>query len=352
MIAETDPAILYIGDDHVIIYNEAYVPLIGLNHPDQLGTKAAEAFPIFWSYFASIIAQQEQTGITQSGENQLLLFLRQGFVEETYFTWKLIPVLGDDGKVFATYGRPKEMSSQVFNLRRMACVEGLTQQLPKATDLESMWATAASCLSANDKDIPLALFYVLPQTTTPTGSPNHTGSQCQLRGTIGVPQHHGLAKVQFDMQEELNGFAPAMVQARNTHELVLVEATDDWLTGLLEGLEWKGFKKPSRQFVVLPISVNSAVAAILVLGINPHLHFDEAYRGFVQVVSDVFAPRIAELRLSAEVERRTEAAKLASLKHARSELKFTRFAERSFVGLCYTDKDGGVGFYPLQALHY
>lgn len=338
MDADVNPAVLYVGNDHTIIHNESFSSFISTHYPIELGAKAQDVFHDAWSLFDHLISEQSQTGLTQVIERNLLLVERQGFLEETYHTWNLTPVLGAHGTMIASYGRLIESTREIVRERRTVCVENIAQQVPQVTDFDSMWTTITRCLETDEKDVPFALFYSVPQ----VGLPSHVSSQCHLRGAIGVTEGHMVAKQCVELHEDKSGFAPAMLEAWSTKESVIIDADNPCLKDLLQGIEWRGFGMPSKRFIVAPVKATGSVAAIMIIGLNPCLIFDSHYRTFLNIVADVLAPEIAKLRLADEVERRTKAALSATLDYQRSQLKFSRFAERSFVGLAYANKDGNV----------
>jgi hypothetical protein len=49
MLATRFPVTLFWGPEFTLIYNEAYVPLIGEKHTNALGAPAREVFPEVWT---------------------------------------------------------------------------------------------------------------------------------------------------------------------------------------------------------------------------------------------------------------------------------------------------------------
>lgn len=73
--------------------------ILGDKHPNTMGKAARDWFPRLWEVFGKTLTQQRQNGLTLQGESLMILIERQGFLEETYSYWKLIPILGADGEV-------------------------------------------------------------------------------------------------------------------------------------------------------------------------------------------------------------------------------------------------------------
>ena len=62
IMASPHPAAMYWGDDHVAIYNEAYVMLAGKKHPWLMGQKYREAWAEIWDEVKDIFANAKSTG--------------------------------------------------------------------------------------------------------------------------------------------------------------------------------------------------------------------------------------------------------------------------------------------------
>ena len=94
IIADPSPAVVYWGDDQTIVYNEAYVPLIGQKHPSLQGQDPKIGFAEIWDHFDKVLKHGQHTGEPVVEAGALLLLRRHGFLEETYFSWKFIPMIG------------------------------------------------------------------------------------------------------------------------------------------------------------------------------------------------------------------------------------------------------------------
>ncbi|KAI0129763.1 hypothetical protein BJ170DRAFT_286505 [Xylariales sp. AK1849] len=342
MMADTTPCILYWGDKYTIIYNEAYVPLVGAKHPGMLGMNAPDIFPDFWPHFDKVITDQRSTGETAAGEAYMLLMERHGFLEETFFDWKLIPVIGDDGKVKGSYGTSSDLTREVITSRRTTCLRHLTQRISKPTNLEGLWQAALAGLGDDEKDIPFALLYSVDKQTSLVAPPSMSNYTCRLRGSIGVSTEHVVAREYMDAQHDLDGFAPTVLKALETQKFLTVEASDPNLRGLLDGIGWKGFGLPSKQFVIVPLEADDEIAAFFILGLNPYRKYNKRYHDFLALIAEVVGPQISKMKLSEEVRRRAEIARKATLNFEKSETRFTRFADRSVVGLAVAGPDRSI----------
>lgn len=351
MMAKNTPAIIYWGDTNTIIYNEAHVPLVGDQHPEILGRRAFDVFPEFWNDFELVIIEQRRTGAPASGDASMLLMQRHGFLEETYFNWTLIPVINDEGHHVGCCGAALDKTRDIIGQRRRDCAALLAQETSRATTLEELWDKTVMAFDTNEKDVPFALLYSVESQVGVSSSPSRPSYDCRLQRAIGVTAPHALAQEYVDVQDVAQGgFAPAMLDAIKTKTLQVVDYEEAHLEQLLDGVKWVGFGTPSCQFAIVPIFVHHHIFAVLVIGLNPRRRFNPMYRAFFDSIADILAPQIHRIRLSEEVTRRAELARRATLAFEKSEGRFSRFAERTIVGLATIDNGGRVSPSPTSEM--
>ncbi len=342
MMLDTTPVVLYWGKNRSIIYNEAYMPLVGQRHPNILGMNASDVFLNFGGVFEGILSEQHKTGQTRTGVASMLLIERHGFLEETYCDWKLLPVIDDNGFVVGSYAVTIDLTKEVIWTRRNDCVTKLTHNVAQTATINELWQVTMEGLQRDAKDVPFALLYSARKRTGLNESPSTPTFDCHLEQSIGVDPGHALAPEYLDIQKSPLGFAPTMLDAFRQQSMVSLDSDEDQLRDLLEGVQWKGYGLPCKQFVVVPINADGQIAAFLIVGLNPYRRYNPMYNEFLKLVADVLAPQVSRFQLSQEVDRRAELARRAILDFQKSEMRFTLFAQRSVVGLAMTDINGKV----------
>ncbi|MEU8615120.1 PP2C family protein-serine/threonine phosphatase [Actinoplanes sp. NPDC048791] len=163
------PVTLFWGPDHVLVYNEAYVPMIGDKHPAALGAPAAKVFAEIWSTIGpmleSVLAGQGATWV----EDLRLLMDRRGFLEETYFTFSYSAVHDSDGRIAGAIDIAAETTAQVLGTRRLALLGRLNDQLADAEDVRQLLDHALPVLRSAPEDLP-EVDIVLPEAQVPTAA--------------------------------------------------------------------------------------------------------------------------------------------------------------------------------------
>ena len=119
IMASPHPAAMYWGDDYIAIYNEAYILLAGQKHPQLMGMSYSVAWKEIWSDLEEVFTQAKSTGQATMKDDDQLFIWRSGFLEETYFSWSIIPLVGDDGSVVGLYNPCFEKTRRKLAERRM-----------------------------------------------------------------------------------------------------------------------------------------------------------------------------------------------------------------------------------------
>lgn len=149
------PIVLLWGPEFVLVYNEAYVHLIGDKHPGALGKPASEVFSEVWD----LIGPMMQAVLDGEGanwvEDQYVPLHRHGFLEECYFTFSYSPVRNRDGVVEGVMDIAAETTEQVISRRRMQTLRRLTERLADVQNLEDVPSTALPVLRADPQDFPV-----------------------------------------------------------------------------------------------------------------------------------------------------------------------------------------------------
>jgi len=312
IFADSSPAVVYWGDGNTIVYNEPYTQLIGQKHPHLQGQDPKIQFAEIWDYFGPMLDKQKEDVITVVGDEAFLLLHRHGFLEETFFSWKFVPVIGPEGWVVASHATVHEVTREIISDRRLRTVRTLSLELSKAKTIKDLWRFLIKALENAALDLPLALLYTISDPSeiskylrsSPAGTPNSV--HVSLEASIGVHPEHTSAPAQFDLTADQNWLSAAFQKAMK--ELVQVEIRiSNELSSIFGGIEWRGYGAPSSSAIVCPITPTNAktVLAFLVVGLNPRRKYDEDFQGFIHLLTQqVTTPTVSTVILREEIERR------------------------------------------------
>ena len=271
---------------------------------------------------------------------------------QTYFTWKFIPLIGPEGYVVASYATVMETTKAVLNDRRISTIRNFGETIASATTIKDFWKQVLTGLKPNKQDVPAALLYSVHDASrqlSPAGFPSEAEElQAILEGVIGIEKGHPAAPETLDLIKGSSGFAQALRHALTTHSTCLLQTEDGTLPEeLLEGIAWRGFGCPSRRAIVHSFSSSSTKSTLgfLIMFLNPYRPYDIDYQNFINLITEqVTSPNVRALLAAADRVRLTDELFVRTREFQDSEIKFSRFAERSPIGIFLAAKTGKVTY--------
>ena len=368
LMASPHPAAMYWGHDNVTLYNEPYIFMAGQKHPSLMGATYEAAWQEIWEDIKDSFATVKATGQVVKQENDRIFLNRQGYLEETTFSWSLIPLVGRDGSVAGLFNPAFESTRRSLTERRMLTLREIGEATASARDIKSFWGQVLKGIEYNEYDAPFVLLYSVAdergsdemsvQSNSSIGA-----SQCILEGSLPqIPEDHKAAPTIVDLKPGSDGLGAAFREALYTEKPVLLETANGTLDpALVEDIDCRGFPEKPRAAVACAIhpTTGDSVLGFLVMGINPRRPYDDDYHLFVQLMSRQLATSIASVVLhEEEIRRGQKAAQLAALDRIElseqlaartkeaieNESRFTQMAELAPVGMFIADSQGDIVF--------
>lgn len=145
------------GDDLLFFYNDAYIPTLGIKHPDML----AKPFSEVWAeVYADVADQVEKVRAGEATWNNALLLLleRSGHPEETYHSFSYSPLYSVDGNVEGLLCIVSEETERIIGERRLETIRRLGANLVGAMDEAEVRAAVCDAFASNRYDFPFVLF--------------------------------------------------------------------------------------------------------------------------------------------------------------------------------------------------
>ncbi|EUC33058.1 hypothetical protein COCCADRAFT_5343 [Bipolaris zeicola 26-R-13] len=353
------PSSVFWGEDLTMLYNESHRDIIaGNKHPALMGTGFSGPFHEMWDSVRATMRESARTGQAQLNLNQMLPIIRHGYLEEAFFTWSFVPVFGGTDLILGFYMNAFDTTVESLRSRRMELLRYLGERLNATRTVKEFWGRVLDGLAHNDYDVPFALLYSIVDAEeiehSSLESPNTSQSYvktCIIEGSIGVPRGHQACPERFSLTESDDTLISAFIQATRILEPLMLHVDNGTLPrSLLEIVEWRGYKDPCREAMILPLRPTNAdnVCALLLLGINPRRAYDKEYESFTSMLNRQIATSLASVLLfEDEVRRSKRAAEVAALQ--REELsqqlqlqtsRMRRMTEFSPLGMCLFDAEG------------
>lgn len=302
-LASNFPINIIWGPEHTQIYNDGYRVVCGAAHPRALG----EAYAVTWaSAWPAIGAPFERAleGKTSFLENQRMFLERNGYQEETFFTFSLSPIRNERGRVEGLFHPVTETTARMLSERRTRAIRDVVERAGKARAFADACELAVQVLREHELDLPFVLLYGLPG-----DSPS-----ARLLACSGVPAGGVLAPAQ----------APLGVSGPHSgwplHEVLgaarAVEISD--LRSRFGELRAGPYPEPPDRAFLLPIRAGGAdrPVAVLIAGASPRLPLDDHYRSFFEMVGASVGGCLQSATAYEQETRRAEA--LAELDRAKT----------------------------------
>jgi formate hydrogenlyase transcriptional activator len=271
------PTIIHWGwPDLVVLYNDAFIPLIGDKHPTALGTRLFDSWPELRPTIESMLERVFSTGQAALSKDLLHVYRRSGYFEERYLTASFNPIVLDSGKVGGSFSLIDDTTDRVIGERRLRTLRDLAARSMEAKEIDEACRIAAEVLAGNRFDLPFALFYLLDQKR----------KRVRLVANVGLPQGPASPPI-IDLMEPNAAVAWPMARAVESNSVEQVDNLEEKF-GPLPGCAWN---ESSHCALVVPITLagRQVPTAMLVAGISPRKQVDAAYRDFLGSVSNLIA---------------------------------------------------------------
>jgi len=85
------------GPERRFFYNAAFLPVMGIKHPDGFGQPMAGIWPEVWQEIEPLVSSCIDKGVSHFFEDRPFVLRRHGRDELTYFSFSYTPVQDDDG---------------------------------------------------------------------------------------------------------------------------------------------------------------------------------------------------------------------------------------------------------------
>jgi signal transduction histidine kinase/CheY-like chemotaxis protein len=148
MLAAQAQIVLFWGPDFVALYNDAYAPGIGANHPRALGRPAIENWGELWDDLEPLLAGVRNTRKTFAAKDRPFYVERHGYGETSYWDVSYSAVLDDDGSVGGVLCIVSETTERVLGEAQLRASEARYRELAETLEQRVAERTAERHLLA------------------------------------------------------------------------------------------------------------------------------------------------------------------------------------------------------------
>lgn len=294
ILTSRQPMFVWWGNDLINIYNDAYRSILGGKHPEVLGMPASEVWKEIWDQVGPRAATAMEKNEGTYDESLLLIMERNGYPEETYYTFSYSPVPGDQGGTGGIICANTDDTQRIIGERQLRTLKDLGKHLPESISDDDVYKRTISILKENPADFPFACIY---------------------KANLKTEMLDIAAKTDGSLSEAV---LPSSLQLGSTlaADWELDQVVYSNKSVIVSDLKAKYGQLPSGnwsispdQALVIPVVQSGQVCpfALLIVGLSPYRQLDEKYRSFFQLVADQIASGIVNVHTVEEARKKAEA---------------------------------------------
>jgi signal transduction histidine kinase len=282
MLTSRQPIWVGWGQDLIYLYNDAYLSIIGGKHTWALGRPTREVWSEIWPEIGPMLTTAMGGVEGTYVEEQLLIMERNGYAEETYYTFSYSPIPDDDGMPGGIICANSDDTGRVVSERQLALLSRVSAATIDARTRNEACERALAGIGADSRDLVFAALYG-----------RDAGEVALSRlGSVGIgPDHPAVPDLLPLSRAALWPVLPAL----ESGELQLVA---DPAPRLGVALPAGTLDRPCTLIALLPVPRKSEVDrdTLLLIGLNPYRLVGSSYRTFL----DRLAAQIGDAIASAD----------------------------------------------------
>lgn len=294
MLTSQQPIWIGWGKELIKFYNDPYRAIVGGKHPWALGQPAAEVWKEIWTGVGGIGPMLRQVMEEDTGtyvEEALLIMERNGYPEETYYTFSYSPIPGDDGGTAGMICANTDDTDKVQSRRQIETLTTLGQEFNTVRKNIEVFEKTLAIFAKNPKDFPFVALYLLE------------GDTARLFDAGSPPNSFPPFFFPEQLREAARGLKPTALS---------------WDTTAFPALPKGPWTQASDKVVIMPVHQTESKESIgfFVVGTNPHRLIEGKYQSFFDLVSDQISTTLSRVHAYQEEQKRLEA--LAEIDRAKT----------------------------------
>lgn len=301
MLTSRQPIWIGWGKQLIKLYNDPYKAIVGGKHPWALGAPASVVWKEIWGDIEPMLKQVMEQDEGTYVESQLLIMERNGYPEETYYTFSYTPIPGDEGTTAGMICANTDDTDRIISERQLRTFTQLGKALTDSRSNAEVIDETIDTLKENPHDFPFALFYSIENNKAVLSNATQLGDADEA-----VPR-----SIDLDVDNEISFLLQQAISERK------LQVFHD-LTKKLGAMPKGAWEVPPEKAIILPVVQAGAKEpyGFLVVGLNPYRLLDEKYSSFFSLVADQMATSFTNVHALEEERKRMEA--LAEIDRAKT----------------------------------
>lgn len=293
MLTSRQPIWIGWGKELIKLYNDPYKAIVGGMHPWALGKPASAVWKDIWPSIEPMLKTVMEKDEGTYVESEPLIMVRNGYPEETYYTFSYTPIPGDKGGTAGMICANTDDTGRIIGERQLRTLKDLGKKLAGVKTVSEVYENTMEVLESNTKDFPFAVLYTI----------DNDGSTAKITGYAGISRSQDIFPQMIDLAQSVESnsqFCKAFDKNEN-----VVAAIKTASSNLPKG-PWE---VEATHFIYIPITTSGASHpnAIIVAALNPYRLFDESFRQFTTLIADQVALEINNVLAFEQERKRAEA---------------------------------------------
>ena len=300
MLTSRQPIWIGWGKELIKLYNDPYKAIVGGKHPWALGKPASVVWKDIWRDIDPLLRQVMEKDEGTYAESQLLIMERNGYAEETYYTFSYTPIPGDNGDTAGMICANTDDTDRIISERQLKTLTQLGKKLTYSKSNEDVIRTAIDTVKENPYDFPFACFYIVVD-----------GIAILSDCTADITGMHLPREIDLEGNDRLGLL---MKTALTNKQPEVLENAGDHLGRLPQG----AWSIPPTNVIILPMTQSGIKDpyGFLLAGLNPYHLPDEKYLSFFSLLADQVTTSFGTVHILEEERKRARA--LAEIDQAKT----------------------------------
>lgn len=297
MLTSRQPIWIGWGKELIKLYNDPYKAIVGGKHPWALGKPASVVWKDIWRDIEPMLKQVMEKDEGTYVESQLLIMERNGYPEETYYTFSYTPIPGDNGGTAGMICANTDDTERIISERQLTTITQLAKNLADSRTDNEIIENIISTLSENPYDFPFSSFYLVKEQKA-----------ILAKSSVVSP---------FPDEVDIYGadlFSQLLRLTAETKKMQLYEKPNGNDMEFPKG----GWPISSGKAIIVPIfqAGGKDLFGFLITGLNPYRLLDEKYESFFTLVADQITSTVSDIHALEEERKRARA--LAEIDRAKT----------------------------------
>lgn len=301
MLTSRQPIWIGWGKELIKFYNDPYKAIVGGKHPWALGKPASAVWKDIWRDIEPMLKQVMEKDEGTYVESQLLIMERNGYPEETYYTFSYTPIPGDNGKTEGMFCANTDDTDKIISERQLRTLTRLGKRLTDCRTNKEIIDKTIATLEENPQDFPFALFRTI------------VDNKAILVHSTPLEDSREIISQEVDLHSNTS-IAQCINKVVETCKPQVYKGLKKNL-GLLPKGAWEVHPDDAMVLPILQTSTKEFYG-VLIVGLNPYRLPDEKYSSFFSLIADQIATSFNDVHVLEEERKRAEA--LAEIDRAKT----------------------------------